>query len=58
MKYKDFIVSQMTVVEEDVKYYIDQLESNKCFAKGNIIVITAYRPNLNKWKNNFKARKV
>jgi len=26
--------------------------------ENNIIVITAYRPNLEKWQNNFKTRKV
>lgn len=29
---KDFIVSQMSVLEEDIRFYIEQLESNERFA--------------------------
>ena len=28
----EFILSQMTVVEDDIRYYIDQIESNERFA--------------------------
>jgi hypothetical protein len=45
---KDFIVSQMTVVEEDVRYYIDQLESNERFAIISSASIWAFIASL-KW---------
>jgi len=41
--------------------YIDGIALHVVYAKddeNNIIVITAYRPNVNKWKNDLKTRKV
>lgn len=41
--------------------YVDDVALHVVYARddgGNIIVITAYRPNLNKWQNNFKIRRV
>lgn len=41
--------------------YVDSVALHVVYAKddeSNIIVITAYRPNLNKWQNDFKTRRV
>jgi len=41
--------------------YVDAIALHVVYAKddeNNIIVITAYRPNVNKWKNDLKTRKV
>ena len=41
--------------------YSDNLPLHVVYAKdeeGNVIVITAYRPNTNKWENDLKTRKV
>jgi len=45
---KDFIINQMTLVEEDVRYYIDQLESNERFAIISSASIWAFIASL-KW---------
>lgn len=43
-----FIMSQMTTIEEDVRYYIDQLESNERFAIISSASIWAFIASL-KW---------
>jgi hypothetical protein len=41
--------------------FVDNTPLHVVYSKddeGNVIVITAYKPNLNKWQENFKTRKV
>lgn len=40
--------------------YVDEIALHVVYAKdeeGNVIVITVYKPNLNKWQNDLKTRK-